>query len=249
MKIVGISSGKGGVGKSTICANLAAALAAKGIPTGIIDADFYGPSIPIIFGGGQLEVNHENRIIPCLRYGVRYVSIQFFLQNPDDPVIWRGPMVTKALTQMLNDCDWSGVEVLFIDMPPGTGDIQLTLSQIASLYGVILVTTPQRMSTSDVAKAGKMFEKVKVPILGIIENMVDSKTVKLFGSGGAGELATRLNTEIMGHIELNPEFVTYSDSGKPVTLSDHGKVFFELASKLIEKLEQIENTSVEIVDN
>ncbi|MEM4380333.1 MAG: P-loop NTPase, partial [Thermoplasmatales archaeon] len=142
-----------------------------------------------------------------------------------------------------------GVEVLFIDMPPGTGDIQLTLSQIASLYGVILVTTPQRMSTSDVAKAGRMFEKVKVPILGIIENMVDSKTVKLFGSGGAGELATRLNTEIMGHIELNPEFVTYSDSGKPVTLSDHGKVFFELASKLIEKLEQIENTSVEIVDN
>ncbi|MCS6961055.1 MAG: Mrp/NBP35 family ATP-binding protein [Deltaproteobacteria bacterium] len=246
MKIIGISSGKGGVGKSTVAANLAVALASKGLSIGLIDADFYGPSIPILLGMGELQLNHEQRIIPCNRFGVKYVSIQFFLQNPDDPVIWRGPMITKALMQMLNDCVWDDVQLLIIDMPPGTGDIQLSLSQLASLAGVVLVTTPQKLSVSDVAKAGRMFRKVNVPILGIIENMTDTPEINLFGSDGSTSLARDLDTEILGAIPINREIAKNSDQGTPVCLTEHGKIFFTIAEKILKTLEKAQTTEVEV---
>ncbi|MCS6894230.1 MAG: Mrp/NBP35 family ATP-binding protein, partial [Deltaproteobacteria bacterium] len=186
------------------------------------------------------------RIIPCLKFGVKFISIQFFLSNPDDPVIWRGPMVTKALTQMLNECVWDGVEILLIDMPPGTGDIQLSLSQLSTMAGVILVSTPQQLSVSDVAKAGRMFEKVNVPVLGIVENMVDDHDFGIFGIGGVDKLAESLKTNVLARIPLRKEFVTCSDQGHPIALSSGASIFLDLADKVLELISQSRVNQIEI---
>ncbi len=244
-KIIGISSGKGGVGKSTIAANLAVALAALGSNVGLIDADFYGPSIPILLGGGSVQLSHENMIIPSLKYGVKYVSIQFFLQNPDDPVIWRGPMVTKALNQMLYQTDWGGAEMIIVDMPPGTGDIQISLSQMTQFSGVILVSTPQAISISDVLKAGKMFRKVNIDLLGIIENMVDEK-FKVFGKSRGKEVAEKLETELIATIPLMSNIVEMSDRGEPFALTTEGAIFFEIAKRLLDLMSQKSLSRVEV---
>ncbi len=169
--IIAVASGKGGVGKSTVAVNLAVALAnAKGSPkkVALIDCDFYGPSVPTLMGGGELKVDADEKFIPALRYGVKYISIAFFLRNPDDAVIWRGPMFGKAITQLFQDVNWGEVDIAIVDMPPGTGDAQLSLSQLVTLSGAVLVTTPQEVALADVRRAVNMFGKVNVRILGVI---------------------------------------------------------------------------------
>jgi ATP-binding protein involved in chromosome partitioning len=239
VKIIGISSGKGGVGKSTVAVNLSCALAARGLGVGLIDADFYGPSVPILLGEASLELNNQNKIIPAFKYSVKYVSIQFFLPNPDEPVIWRGPMITKALEQLLRDVDWTGVDYLLIDMPPGTGDIQISLSQQSQISGVILVTTPQKVAFSDVRKARRMFEKVRIPFLGYVANMVNSERFSIFGNLDY-ELINK--EEILIEIPLNPEIAKMSDEGKPPVLFNVAPQFFELADRVIEKLENLQHS-------
>ena len=197
MLIVPVVSGKGGVGKSTVAVNLAVALAATGAKVALIDADFYGPSVPTMFGGGSLVVDHEQRLVPPVKFGVKYISLGFFLSNPDDPVIWRGPMFNKALNQLFNDVNWGEVQYCIVDMPPGTGDAQISLCQMVQLAGAVVVTTPQEVSLADVRKSINMLAKVNVPVLGVVENMAglvmpDGSIQNIFGSGGGVSLAPKI---------------------------------------------------------
>ena len=187
-QIVPVISGKGGVGKSTVAVNLAVALARTGAKVGLIDSDFYGPSVPTLMGGGTVTPDHEEKLIPPLKYGVKYISLGFFLRHPDDAVIWRGPMFNKALNQMFEDISWGALDYLIIDMPPGTGDAQLSLSQMVKLAGAVVVTTPQEVACADVRKSINMLKKVNVDVLGIVENMSglqmpDGSMMPIFGSG------------------------------------------------------------------
>jgi len=170
-QIVPVISGKGGVGKSTVAVNLAISLARTGAKVGLIDSDFYGPSIPTLMGGGQVVPDHEERLIPPVKHGIKYISLGFFLRHPDDAVIWRGPMFNKALAQMFQDVNWGAIDYMIIDMPPGTGDAQLSLSQMVKISGAVVVTTPQEVALADVRKSINMLKKVNVDVLGIVENM------------------------------------------------------------------------------
>lgn len=244
--IIAVASGKGGVGKSTVAVNLAVTLAnscAKKVA--LIDLDFYGPSIPTLMGGGSLQTDGENRIIPALRYGVKYVSIAFFLKNDDDPIIWRGPMFGKAIHQLFHDVQWGDVDIAVIDLPPGTGDAQLSLAQMVQLEGAIVVTTPQEVAMSDVRRAITMFEKVNVPVLGIVENMAgfvspSGEKFDIFGAGGGQQLATRYNVPLLASIPIEMRIRAGGDSGNPSCLSEEGssaKIFAELAATLLNQLE------------
>src|ERR687885_1315178 len=225
--VVAVASGKGGVGKSTTSVNLAVALAQTGARVGLLDADIYGPNLPLMMGlRDKPEVTGEQgRIQPILRYGIKLVSIGFFIDEKK-PVIWRGPMVHGAINQFLKDFDWGDLDYLIIDLPPGTGDAPLSLSQLIPLSGVVIVTTPQDVALQDVAKGMAMFKQLEVPVVGVIENMSYficpncSEKHELFGRGGGQRIAEAFNVPFLGQVPLQPNVRTGGDEGQPVVLAD-----------------------------
>jgi ATP-binding protein involved in chromosome partitioning len=224
--IVAVASGKGGVGKSTTAVNLALALAAEGARVGLLDADIYGPSLPMMMGiEGRPESEDGQTMDPLENYGVQVMSIGFLVAQ-DEAMIWRGPMATQALEQLLRQTNWKDLDYLVVDMPPGTGDIQLTLSQRVPMTGAVIVTTPQDIALLDAKKGIKMFEKVGVPILGIVENMAVHVCTNcghvehIFGSDGGKKMAAEYNMDYLGALPLNMQIRLQADSGKPTVVSD-----------------------------
>jgi ATP-binding protein involved in chromosome partitioning len=216
--VVAIASGKGGVGKSTVAANLALALQMHGQRVGLMDADIYGPSVPLMFGLGV--VDQTKTPFPIEKYGLKLMSMGFLL-DPNQAVIWRGPKVAQAVSQFLGQVPWGPLDVLVIDLPPGTGDAQLTLSQQAPLTGAVIVTQPAEVSLIDARKGVRMFQEVRVPILGIIENMSyltapDGSRVAPFGSGGGKKLASEINVPFLGEIPIDPKVSECGDTGEPI---------------------------------
>ena len=224
--IVAVASGKGGVGKSTTAVNLALALAAEGARVGLLDADIYGPSLPMMMGiEGRPESDDGQTMDPLENYGVQVMSIGFLVAQ-DEAMIWRGPMATQALEQLLRQTNWKDLDYLVVDMPPGTGDIQLTLSQRVPMTGAVIVTTPQDIALLDAKKGIKMFEKVGVPILGIVENMAVHVCTNcghvehIFGADGGKKMAAEYNMDYLGALPLNMQIRLQADSGKPTVVSD-----------------------------
>jgi ATP-binding protein involved in chromosome partitioning len=229
--IIAVASGKGGVGKSTTAVNLALALAAEGASVGMLDADIYGPSQPMMLGiAGRPESKDGKRIEPMQGHGLQASSIGFLI-DVDTPMVWRGPMVTQALEQLLKDTNWRELDYLVVDLPPGTGDIQLTLAQKVPVTGAIIVTTPQDIALIDARKGLKMFEKVGIPILGVVENMSFHLCPQcgheshIFGQGGAERMAKDYQTEVLGQLPLDESIQRQADSGRPTVVSDpDGKI-------------------------
>jgi ATP-binding protein involved in chromosome partitioning len=240
--VIAVASGKGGVGKSTVAANLALAWAAAGARVGLLDADIYGPSQPLMLGlTGQRPTSADGkRIQPLAAHGVKAMSIGMLI-DPDQPMVWRGPMVTQALTQLLADTDWGELDYLVVDMPPGTGDIQLTLAQRVPVAGAVIVTTPQDIALADARKGIKMFEKVAVPVLGVVENMslhVCSKCgheEAIFGEGGGERLAAECNATFLGKLPLDARIRAEADGGRPTVVaapdSARGRAYRDLARR------------------
>jgi ATP-binding protein involved in chromosome partitioning len=224
--IVAVASGKGGVGKSTTAVNLALALAAEGASVGLLDADIYGPSVPMMMGiTGKPESADGQTMEPMENYGVQVMSIGFLVAQ-DEAMIWRGPMATQALEQLLRQTNWRDLDYLIVDMPPGTGDIQLTLSQRVPMTGAVVVTTPQDIALLDAKKGIKMFEKVGVPILGIVENMAVhvcsncGHIEHIFGADGGKKMAADYQMDYLGALPLNMQIRLQADNGKPTVVSD-----------------------------
>jgi ATP-binding protein involved in chromosome partitioning len=229
--IIAVASGKGGVGKSTTAVNLALALAAEGASVGMLDADIYGPSQPTMLGiTGRPQSKDGKSLEPMEGHGIQAISIGFLI-DLDTPMVWRGPMVTQALEQLLRDTHWKDLDYLVVDLPPGTGDVQLTLAQKVPVTGAVIVTTPQDIALIDARKGLKMFEKVGIPILGIVENMSIHVCPKcgheshIFGEGGAQKMCQDYNTELLGQLPLDAGIREQADSGKPTVVADpDGKV-------------------------
>src|SRR5436853_3244098 len=224
--IIAVASGKGGVGKSTTAVNLALALSAEGASVGLLDADIYGPSQPTMLGiAGRPESKDGKSLEPMEGHGLQAISIGFLI-DVDTPMVWRGPMVTQALEQLLKDTRWRELDYLVVDLPPGTGDIQLTLAQKVPVTGVVIVTTPQDIALIDARKGLKMFEKVGIPILGVVENMSYHVCPKcghhshIFGSGGAEKMSREYGTEVLGQLPLDESIRSQADSGKPTVVTD-----------------------------
>jgi ATP-binding protein involved in chromosome partitioning len=225
--IIAVASGKGGVGKSTTAVNLALALAAEGASVGILDADIYGPSIPMMLGAsGRPESVAENTMEPMVGHGIQANSIGFLLPTSDSPMVWRGPMVTQALEQLLTQTRWRDLDYLVVDLPPGTGDIQLTLSQRVPVTGAVIVTTPQDIALLDARKGLRMFQKVNIPILGLIENMSMhicsncGHAEPIFGAGGAQKMSTEYGVDLLGQLPLDIRIREQTDSGKPTVVAE-----------------------------
>ncbi len=218
--LIAVGSGKGGVGKTTVAVNLAVALAAKGHRVGLMDADVYGPNVPLMMGINKTPTAYGDRIQPLENFGVKIMSMGFL--NPGDkPLVWRGPMLHSVIQQFLRGVDWGELDYLLIDLPPGTGDVQLTLIQTAPVTGAVVVTTPSEVSLEDARKAVHMFTQVKVPILGIVENMSYlacphcHERIDAFGTGGGQRTATEMNVHFLGALPLDPAVRTGGDSGHP----------------------------------
>lgn len=246
--VVAIASGKGGVGKSTVAANLAIGLAHTGARVGVCDCDIYGPSISLMFGSREQPMaTEENRILPIEQYGLKLMSMGFLLDD-SSPAILRGPMVTRYTQQFLRQVEWGELDVLVLDLPPGTGDIQLTIVQTVALAGAIVVTTPQEVALIDARKAATMFEKVNVPVLGLIENMSyfispsDRKRYDIFGSGGGEREAKRLRVPLLGQIPIDIATREAGDRGMPIAAEDPkspvGAEFNRIARELWSKLNE-----------
>jgi ATP-binding protein involved in chromosome partitioning len=250
-QIVSVVSGKGGVGKSTVAVNLAISLAKKGAKVALIDVDMYGPSIPLLLGGGEIHLDHEGKIIPPSKFDVKYISIGFFLPDPDSPIIWRGPMFTKALQQMFRDVNWGEVDYCILDMPPGTGDAHITLSQMPDfkIAGSVVVTTPQEVALADVKKSLRMLEKVRIPVLGIVENMSYLETpngeyLEIFGAGGGQKLASEFNAPLIIKLPIDISIREGGDSGQPVAWSGNQGVqanFSQIADFVVKALASLES--------
>ena len=244
--IVAVASGKGGVGKSTTAINLALGFAALGKKTGILDADIYGPSLPRLLGINQRPETKDKKLVPIDAWGLKAMSIGFLVEE-DSPTIWRGPMVMSALQQMLTDVAWGELDILVIDMPPGTGDAQLTLSQRAALAGAVIVSTPQDLALIDARKGLNMFRRVDVPVLGIIENMSYflcpdcGGRADIFGTGGAEAEAARMGVPFLGHVPLEMEIRKTSDEGTPVVASapdgPHALIYKQIAASVTSQLD------------
>ena len=223
--VIAVGSGKGGVGKSTVAVNLAVALASDGAKVGLLDADIYGPNIPRMLGIDHLPDNQTSGKMPLAEaYGMKVMSIGFLVQN-GQPLIWRGPMLHSAIQQFIKDFDWCDLDYFIVDLPPGTGDVQLSLSQTLPLTGAVIVTTPQQVAIDDASRAVAMFEKLEVPVLGIVENMSylnlpDGSKLAVFGEGGGEHLAFRTGTTFLGRIPLDPEIGKSGDFGSPIVLLD-----------------------------
>jgi ATP-binding protein involved in chromosome partitioning len=224
-RIIAISSGKGGVGKSTVWANLAVALARSGRRVGLMDADVYGPNIPRMFGVSERPPVTGGKIQPLEAYGVKLMSLGFLVER-DAPAIWRGPIIMKIVTQFLRDVDWGPLDYFLVDLPPGTGDAQLSLVQATHVSGALIVTTPQEMAVGDALRGARMFERVGVPVLGIVENMsgfVDPESgrrFELFSSGGGRRLADELGVDLLGSIPLQPRLAELADGGRPILVAE-----------------------------
>ena len=211
---IAVSSGKGGVGKSTIAVNLAISLAQEGARVGLLDADILGPNIPMMMGTETLPPPRNRKMVPAENYGVKFISTAF-LMKPDQALIWRGPMLHSAIRQLLVDVEWGELDYLIVDMPPGTGDVQLTLAQLLPLSGAIVVTQPMQVAAADALRGLKTFEKLEVPIIGIVENM----SGEFFGTGAGQKLADEYDTEYLGSVPLESEVRIGGDSGKPIVVS------------------------------
>jgi ATP-binding protein involved in chromosome partitioning len=245
--IVAVASGKGGVGKSTVAVNLALGLVAEGKRVGLLDADIYGPSVPRMMGiKGKPEPTNDKRLRPMEAYGLKCMSMGFLVPE-DSPMIWRGPMVIGALEQLLRDVAWGELDVLIVDMPPGTGDAQLTMAQRVPLAGAVIVSTPQDIALLDARKGINMFKKVEVPLLGIVENMSTfvcpncNHESHIFGHGGAKAEAEKIGVECLGEIPLHIAIRETSDAGTPITAtqpdSPQAKAYRKIAARLWEKLD------------
>ncbi|REJ79567.1 MAG: iron-sulfur cluster carrier protein ApbC [Acidobacteria bacterium] len=242
--IIAVSSGKGGVGKSTVAVNLAVALQKDGAKVGLMDADVYGPNIPIMLGigGNQPQIGEGNRLIPLEAHGVKVISMAV-LVPPDKPMILRGPMLHGVVRQFLADVDWGELDYLIVDMPPGTGDVQLSLAQLVPVQGAVLVTTPQKVSLSDVTRAHAMFEQVNVPVIGVIENMsyfippdMPDKRYDIFGNGGGEKFANDHGIPFLGEVPIGLEVREGGDEGKPVVVSHPGSPQAEAFGKVAEEV-------------
>ncbi len=264
-KIIAIASGKGGVGKSTITSNLAGGLAKKGYRVGIIDADIYGPSIPTMFDlvgkrPAMIDVNEKQLIEPIINYGIKILSIGFFTDQ-DNAVVWRGPMASKALTQMITDAHWGELDFLLVDLPPGTGDIHLSLIQTAPLDGVVIVSTPQEVALADARRGINMFkmEGIKVPIIGIVENMawftpeeLPQNKYYIFGRDGAKNLASGMNVPFLGAIPLVQSLREAGDAGRPAVFQDDtimSIAFDELVNTFITELASLDRQKSQLSSN
>ncbi|HEX7117145.1 MAG TPA: Mrp/NBP35 family ATP-binding protein [Longimicrobiales bacterium] len=248
--VVAVSSGKGGVGKSTVAANLAVSLAAAGRRVGLLDADVYGPDIPLMFGEKRKpRVTGERgkeKIVPLEAHGVRLMSIGFLLED-EQPAIMRGPMISGILRQFLEQVEWGELDILVVDMPPGTGDAQLSLVQTIDVDGAVMVTTPQEVSTGDVRRAIRMFERVKTPVLGVVENMSGfvcpccGESVDIFGQGGGRVLADDMHVDFLGEVPLDPKVREAGDDGRPTAIaapeSPSGRAFAAVAERILAAVE------------
>jgi ATP-binding protein involved in chromosome partitioning len=242
--VIAVSSGKGGVGKSTVAANLAALLAKDGKAVGIMDADIYGPNIPRLFGVSSKPAVQDGRIIPLERHHVKLISLGFLVER-DMPAIWRGPIVTKIIHQFLRDVRWGKLDYFIVDLPPGTGDAQLSLAQAVRMRGGIIVTTPQEMAWGDALRGAKMFERVNVPLIGIVENMSHfvcphcGETSEVFAGGGGRQLADELGAPLLGQIPLQAEMAREADRGELVVMSKPdsaaAKALRQVAQAVIER--------------
>src|SRR5258705_1628247 len=234
-KLIAVGSGKGGVGKTTVAVNLAIALAKLGYKTGLLDADVYGPNVPLMMGINQTPMAHGDRIQPIENYGVKLMSMAFL--NPGDkPLVWRGPMLHSVIQQFLRQVDWGELDYLIIDLPPGTGDVQLSLIQTAPLTGAVVVTTPSEVSLEDARKAVNMFHQVRVPVIGLVENMSyfvapDGSRIDVFGTGGGERMASSMNLPFLGGIPLDPKIRIGGDTGAPVSVAKDA-AFIELAKRI-----------------
>ena len=244
--IIAVASGKGGVGKSTTSVNIALALAANGLRVGILDADIYGPSMPrLLRVSGRPDAGENNVIEPLEAYGLKVMSMGFMVDE-DEPMIWRGPMVMQALTQMLREVNWGELDVLIVDMPPGTGDAQLTMAQSVPLSGAIIVSTPQDLALIDARKGLAMFRRVEVPILGLVENMSTficpdcGGRHDIFGHGGARNEAARIGAPFLGEVPLEMAIRSHSDGGTPIVIADpqgpQAAIYREIAAKVWDRL-------------
>lgn len=251
--IILVSSGKGGVGKSTVASNLAVTLAAQGAKVGLIDADIYGPSVPIMFGligakpSARETEDGKTLILPIEKYGIKLLSLGFFA-DPDQPVPWRGPMASNAIKQLFNDADWGELDYLFVDLPPGTGDIHITISQSFPIAGAVIVTTPQQVALADTRKGLAMFQMpgINIPVLGVVENMsyftpaeLPENKYYIFGKDGGKELATKYNVPFLGEIPLVQSITAAGDSGEPISIdktSPLAEAFREIAGKMAQQV-------------
>jgi ATP-binding protein involved in chromosome partitioning len=245
---IAVASGKGGVGKSTVAVNLAMALSDQGYSVALVDTDIYGPSVPKMMGmeGEKPRVNDERKIEPLEKHGIKVLSMGFMV-DPDKAVVWRGPMVTKAVRQFLGDVDWGDIEYMILDLPPGTGDVQLTIVQTIPLTGAVIVSTPQDIALADARKGDAMFDNVDVPVIGIVENMAyfsppdqPDRKYYLFGRGGAQELARELDIPFLGEVPIEQSVRESGDAGTPVVRSDpdstSAQAFHAIADGVVEQV-------------
>jgi ATP-binding protein involved in chromosome partitioning len=244
-RVIAVSSGKGGVGKSTVAVNLAIALAKAGKRVGIMDADIYGPNLPLMLGVDAPPAVRDEKIIPLEAHGIKVISLGFLIEK-EQPAIWRGPIVMKIITQFLRDVQWGELDYFLVDMPPGTGDAQLSLVQATPVHGAVIVTTPQQVAVGDALRGVKMFERTGVPVLGIVENMSwfenpeTGKPIALFGSGGGERLAAECGLPLLGQIPIDPRIQEGGDTGRPIVAAEPesraAKAIEQVAQRVMERM-------------